>query len=72
MTYVNKTEMARRLGVTPQRVTNWVARYPDFPSPAENVVGVSVWEWSAVDKWAGTRAADNLRNLQRVVKGGTE
>jgi predicted DNA-binding transcriptional regulator AlpA len=44
-------EIARRLGISPQRV-NVLASGPGFPRPLGKLGRSSVWRWSSVERWA--------------------
>jgi predicted DNA-binding transcriptional regulator AlpA len=44
-------EIARRLGISPQRV-NVLAAGPGFPTPLGKLGRSSVWRWSSVERWA--------------------
>lgn len=48
---VQMAEIAERLGMRPQRVTNWAARYEDFPAPITTLSTGRVWSWSQVKAW---------------------
>lgn len=56
MTYVTKAEIARRLGVQQNVVTNWEARHASFPEPWPGVVGTKVWDWNGIRLWSDLRA----------------
>lgn len=45
------TEVAKRLGVSPQRVYV-LAGGPGFPAPLGKLGRSSVWRWSSVERWA--------------------
>lgn len=56
---VGQTDIARRVGVTPQAVRKWRERYDDFPTPIANVgsdgTGAArVWDWVTVEKFLDT------------------
>jgi hypothetical protein len=44
-------DIARRLGVSPQRV-NVLASGPGFPNPLGKLGRSAVWRWSSVERWA--------------------
>jgi predicted DNA-binding transcriptional regulator AlpA len=44
-------EIARRLGISPQRV-NVLANGPGFPTPIGKLGRSSVWRWSSIERWA--------------------
>jgi predicted DNA-binding transcriptional regulator AlpA len=44
-------DIARRLGISPQRV-NVLAAAPGFPTPLGKLGRSSVWRWSSVERWA--------------------
>lgn len=48
---VGVQEIAQMAGVTSQAVTNWEARYADFPQPLVRLASGPVWEWKRVVKW---------------------
>jgi hypothetical protein len=48
-------EIARVAGVTPQAVSNWVTRKPDFPAPLAVLASGAVWEGSTVRAWLANR-----------------
>jgi predicted DNA-binding transcriptional regulator AlpA len=56
-------EIAKRLGISPQRV-NVLASGPGFPKPLGKLGRSSVWRWSSVERWAretGRLPATGLR-----------
>jgi predicted DNA-binding transcriptional regulator AlpA len=44
-------EIARRLGISPQRV-NVLASGPGFPRPLGKLGRSAVWRWSSIERWA--------------------
>jgi predicted DNA-binding transcriptional regulator AlpA len=44
-------DVAKRLGISPQRV-NVLATGPGFPRPLGKLGRSSVWRWSSVERWA--------------------
>ena len=48
-------EIARVAGVTPQAVSNWVARKPDFPKPLAVLASGAVWDGPTVRAWLARR-----------------
>ena len=44
-------DIARRLGISPQRV-NVLAANPGFPAPIGKLGRSAVWRWAAVEQWA--------------------
>ena len=44
-------DIARRLGISPQRV-NVLVSGPGFPKPVGKLGRSSVWRWSSVECWA--------------------
>jgi len=44
-------DIAKRLGISPQRV-NVLAAGPGFPKPLGKLGRSSVWQWSTVERWA--------------------
>jgi hypothetical protein len=61
---VGPGEVAERLGVKRPTISQWRARYSDFPTPlaflddgrrgvvGRGATGLPVWEWSSVATWA--------------------
>jgi predicted DNA-binding transcriptional regulator AlpA len=45
------TDIARRLGISPQRVYV-LASGPGFPKPLGTLGRSAVWRWSSVERWA--------------------
>jgi predicted DNA-binding transcriptional regulator AlpA len=48
-------DVARRLGISPQRV-NVLASSPGFPKPLGQLGRSLVWRWSSVERWAESLA----------------
>ena len=44
-------DIARRLGISPQRV-NVLTAAPGFPRPLGKLGRSSVWRWSSIERWA--------------------
>ena len=44
-------EIAQVAGVTPQAVSNWVARKPDFPRPLAQLASGAVWDGRVIRAW---------------------
>lgn len=44
-------EIAQAAGVTPQAVSNWVARKPDFPEPLAQLASGAVWDGHVIRTW---------------------
>ncbi len=44
-------EIAKAAGVSPQAVSNWVARNPDFPKPLASLASGPVWDGSTIRAW---------------------
>jgi predicted DNA-binding transcriptional regulator AlpA len=44
-------DIAKRLGITPQRV-NVLASAPGFPKALGKLGRSSVWRWSSIERWA--------------------
>lgn len=44
-------DVARRLGISPQRV-NVLSATPGFPKPLGKLGRSSVWRWSGIERWA--------------------
>jgi predicted DNA-binding transcriptional regulator AlpA len=45
-------DIAKRLGVSPQRV-HVLVNGPGFPKPLGKLGRSVVWRWSSVERWAG-------------------
>jgi hypothetical protein len=55
---VSGAEIARRLGVSRERVRQWAASPKlGFPAPEGRVGRSVVWEWPPVARWAERRRA---------------
>lgn len=52
MTPVGAREIAERLGVRPDTVSQWRQRPVGFPEPRWTVSGFPAWEWEDVRRWA--------------------
>ncbi len=50
-------DIARRLGISPQRV-NVLASRPGFPAPVGKLGRSAVWRWTTIERWA--RETDRL------------
>lgn len=48
---VSSSDIARRLGVSPNVVSNYAKRYPDFPRPVKDNP-TKIWLWSDVWLWS--------------------
>jgi hypothetical protein len=48
-------EIAKRLGVTRQAVSNWSQRYPGFPAPVVVLASGPVYEMSRISAWRSSR-----------------
>lgn len=48
---VTLAEVARRVGLTPAAVSNWRARYPDFPEPARTDDGTEYFRTATLLEW---------------------
>lgn len=44
-------DIAKRLGISPQRV-NVLAAGPGFPKPVGKLGRSTVWRWSSIERWA--------------------
>ena len=44
-------EIAQVAGVTPQAVSNWVVRKPDFPEPLAQLASGAVWDGRVIRAW---------------------
>src|SRR5689334_20971597 len=67
-------EIAQAAGVTPQAVSNWVARNSDFPKPLATLASGAVWDGAEVRAWLVGRqlisdAAARQRALEAFVVG---
>lgn len=50
---VGAAEIAERLGVKrPHLIHDWRRRYPEFPKPIIELIGILLWDWSEVQDWA--------------------
>lgn len=60
----NRSEIAERLGVTRQAVSNWVRgqRGDDFPAPSNDVAG-GVWLWGDVGRWAESHGSCDANGM---------
>jgi predicted DNA-binding transcriptional regulator AlpA len=56
---VSGAEIARRLGVSTQRVHQMRDEDDDFPEPLGRVGNSIVWRWREVEKWAHARTTRN-------------
>jgi len=52
---VGITEIADRLGVKPNVVSNWTARHDDFPEPVFRLAMGGVWDFADVRAWFRAR-----------------
>lgn len=57
---VTQADIARKLGLTPQRV-NQLVDQTDFPDPIGKVARSAVWSWPTVEQWALARNTGQLR-----------
>lgn len=50
---VSQAEIARRLGISRQRVKQLVEERKDFPAPAQTLAGPrgTLWRWGGIDAW---------------------
>lgn len=51
---VTRAELARRLGVSGERVRQ-LAERPHFPAPLGRVGQALVWRWADIEQWAKQR-----------------
>ena len=60
----SRNEIAERLGVTRQAVSNWVRgqRGDGFPTPTNDVAG-GVWLWGDVARWAETHGSYDTNGM---------
>lgn len=49
---VGLVEIAARLGVAQNTVSQWRNRHPGFPAPRWVVSTYPAWDWSDIAKWA--------------------
>ena len=50
---VGAAEIAERLGVKrPHLIHDWRRRYPEFPKPVVELIGILLWDWNEVQRWA--------------------
>jgi hypothetical protein len=67
-------EIAQAAGVTPQAVSNWVARKVDFPKPLATLRSGAVWDGGVIRAWLARRqlvSPDDIRRqkLKKFVAG---
>jgi hypothetical protein len=65
-------EIAQAAGVTPQAVSNWVTRKPDFPKPLAVLASGAVWDGGVIRAWLTRRqlvSKDDVRR-QKLKKFG--
>lgn len=68
---VGLAEVAEIAGVSKQAVTNWRARYDDFPKPAHNLQSGPVWEREPVERWIKSFQGQDTHVLSFInLKGG--
>ena len=60
-------EIAQAAGVTPQAVSNWVARKPDFPKPLALLASGAVWDGAVVRAWLADRQLIRLAGASEQV-----
>lgn len=51
MEIVGIFEIANMAGVTPQAVSNWLSRKPDFPKPMATLASGPVWDGKTIRAW---------------------
>jgi hypothetical protein len=62
-------EIAVLAGVTPQAVSNWMARKPDFPRPMATLASGPVWDGSVVRAWLGSeRSMPSKATREKAMK----
>ena len=50
---VGAAEIAERLGIKrPHLIHDWRHRYPEFPKPIVELIGILLWDWRDVERWA--------------------
>src|SRR5258708_6829387 len=67
-------EIAQAARVTPQAVSNWVARKPDFPEPLAQLASGAVWDGRVIRAWLlqqqlVTSAPARRREMHQFVVG---
>src|SRR5437016_3660579 len=67
-------EIARAAGVTPQAVSNWLTRKPDFPKPLALLASTAVWDGRVVRAWLAKQqllpgGPTGRRELHQLVVG---
>lgn len=48
---VGVSEIAQRTNVSSAAVSNWAARYENFPAPTVELNGGKFWLWTDIDSW---------------------
>ncbi len=62
-------EIAAVAGVTPQAVSNWMTRKPDFPQPLVTLASGPVWDGSVVRTWLGSeRSMSSKSTREKAMK----
>lgn len=51
-------DIAKRLGVKPNVVSNWRKRHSSFPEPLVELSTGPVWDWVDVSEWVDKRIRD--------------
>ena len=57
----NQADLAKRYGISKQRVWQLVHEYPDFPPAVAEVGGRPVWALGEVDEWQASRLENPRR-----------
>lgn len=71
---VGCAEIADWLGVSRQTVTNWRARWADFPAPIADLACGPIFDWRDVERWLLIEHETTRRGYTRrgrPVKGNT-
>lgn len=64
-------EIAELAGVTKQAVSNWRARYDNFPRPIQNLQSGPVWEHEKINDWVKSFKGEETHVLSFInLKGG--
>ena len=69
--FVGVGEIAEMAGVTKQAVSNWRARYEDFPTPVQILQSGPVWDKEAMELWVKRKAGTATHVISFInLKGG--
>lgn len=61
---VGTEHIAERLRIDPKTISQWRARYHDFPEPFLVLGTVGLWDWADVEWWAKRRRKRLLRSYR--------